>query len=161
MILHLDYRSLLSCNKSFVIPLILESIVIIRTQHMGSEVVFVWHTYASIICSQWKRWLLIHGIYHVCRSFNCTFSIGSANLTPRTVCIVYATCVDTNYYDMDGLTPPTGFRFDGNVAENWRLFKQRFNLYLMASGAKDKESDVQTSIFWHVIRGGAGLYTTH
>lgn len=49
------------------------------------------------------------------------------------------------------LTLPSGLVFTGNVAENWKLFKQRFELYLEASGGKEKPESTQTSILSHLI----------
>lgn len=60
-----------------------------------------------------------------------------------------------------GLKPPSGLQFTGNVSENWKLFKQRFNLYLTASGANTKPDETQASIFLHVIgEEGLAIYNT-
>ena len=40
---------------------------------------------------------------------------------------------------------------NGNIAENWRKFKQRFSLYCKATGADEKESDVQCSLLLHLV----------
>ena len=39
----------------------------------------------------------------------------------------------------------------GNLAENWKRFKQRFGLYNVASGMSQKEEKAQTSMLLHVI----------
>lgn len=36
---------------------------------------------------------------------------------------------------MERLSPPTSMQLTGNLADNWKWFKQRFNIYLAASGA--------------------------
>ena len=49
------------------------------------------------------------------------------------------------------LTPPSSMRFDGNLAKNWKRFKQRFNIYLNASGAGGDDEKKKASILLHVI----------
>jgi len=39
----------------------------------------------------------------------------------------------------------------GNLAENWKRFKQRFNIYLAASGAGGDDERLKASISLHVI----------
>ncbi|XP_035234278.1 uncharacterized protein LOC118206119 [Stegodyphus dumicola] len=48
---------------------------------------------------------------------------------------------------MEFCRPPQGLSFDGNVAENWRRFKQRFQIYMKASGNASKDSDVKVALF--------------
>lgn len=52
---------------------------------------------------------------------------------------------------MDSLRPPRELSFTGNVAENWRRFKQRFELYMIASGASSQKDDVKVAILLHVL----------
>ncbi|XP_038075576.1 uncharacterized protein K02A2.6-like [Patiria miniata] len=52
---------------------------------------------------------------------------------------------------MDVLPPPSALELTGNVAENWKRFKQRFQLYIDAIGASKKDDRQQTSILLHVI----------
>ncbi len=54
---------------------------------------------------------------------------------------------------MDVLPPPSALELTGNVAENWKKFKQRFQLYISAIGVSKKvDNDNQlTSILLHVI----------
>ena len=40
---------------------------------------------------------------------------------------------------------------DGNLAKNWKKFKQRFELYMEASGAADKEDKMKACLLFHVI----------
>jgi hypothetical protein len=39
----------------------------------------------------------------------------------------------------------------GNLADNWKRFKQRFNIYLAASGSGGDDDKLKASIFLHVI----------
>jgi len=52
---------------------------------------------------------------------------------------------------METLKPPRGLEFSGNLSENWKRFWQRFDLYLRATGGDEKDDDVKTAIFLHVI----------
>ena len=49
------------------------------------------------------------------------------------------------------LKPPSGLQLTGNLAENWQKFKQRFDLYSVASGLKEKSEDVQASALLHMV----------
>lgn len=52
---------------------------------------------------------------------------------------------------MEGLKPPAGLDLQqGNLSENWRRFRQRFELYLTAIGGASKPDKVQSSLFLHV-----------
>ncbi|XP_039870493.1 uncharacterized protein LOC120723214 [Simochromis diagramma] len=52
---------------------------------------------------------------------------------------------------MEGLKPPAGLDLlQGNLSENWRRFRQRFELYLAATGGASKPPKVQSSLFLHV-----------
>lgn len=56
---------------------------------------------------------------------------------------------------------PSGLVLTGNVAENWKLFKERFELYLEASGGKEIPESTQTSILLHLIgEEGFTIYNT-
>lgn len=52
---------------------------------------------------------------------------------------------------MDKLSPPSCMQLTGNLADNWKRFKQRFNIYLAASGAGADDEKLQANIFLHVI----------
>lgn len=52
---------------------------------------------------------------------------------------------------MDRLSPPTPMQLTGNLADNWKRFKQTFNIYLAASGAGGDDDKLKASIFLHVI----------
>ncbi|KAL7849546.1 hypothetical protein SRHO_G00211690 [Serrasalmus rhombeus] len=52
---------------------------------------------------------------------------------------------------MEGLKPPAGLELlHGNLSENWRRFRQRFELYLEATRSAGKPAKVQASLFLHV-----------
>nr|XP_054606603.1 uncharacterized protein K02A2.6-like [Nothobranchius furzeri] len=52
---------------------------------------------------------------------------------------------------MDKLSPPSSMQVTGNLAENWKRFKQRFNIYLTASGAGGDDEKLKAHILLHVI----------
>lgn len=52
---------------------------------------------------------------------------------------------------MDKLSPPTSMQLTGNLADNWKRFKQRFNIYLAASGAGGDDEKLKAHILLHVI----------
>ena len=47
---------------------------------------------------------------------------------------------------MDKLKPPKELSFEGNVADNWRRWKQQFLLYMNATGADEQDEKIQCSI---------------
>ena len=52
---------------------------------------------------------------------------------------------------MEGLKPPAGLDLlHGNLSENWRRFRQSFELYLTAAGGASKSAKVQSSLFLHI-----------
>ena len=57
---------------------------------------------------------------------------------------------------MDQFKLPQGLSFEGNVSENWRRWKQKFEVYMKASGAAGKPEDVKVAILLHCI-GDEGL----
>ena len=52
---------------------------------------------------------------------------------------------------MGHMKPMGPLKMDGNVAENWRKWRQRWNLYAKASGADEKDEEIQCAIFLHKI----------
>ena len=52
---------------------------------------------------------------------------------------------------MEKLPAPKPLRLDGNLAENWRRWKQRFELYIIATEANKKSEKIQSSILLHTI----------
>ena len=43
----------------------------------------------------------------------------------------------------------------GDIAENWKKWKQRWTLYALASGAAEKDESVQCAILLHIIGEGS------
>jgi hypothetical protein len=52
---------------------------------------------------------------------------------------------------MEMLNAPAPLSLAGNVAENWRRFKQRYELYRLASGANIRGENVQVPLLLHVM----------
>ena len=51
---------------------------------------------------------------------------------------------------MDKLSPPKQLNLQGNMAENWHKWKQRFELFAAASGLSEKDEKVQVAMLLHV-----------
>lgn len=51
---------------------------------------------------------------------------------------------------MEQLKPPNSLCFEGNLAENWRAWIQKFDLYLIATGIAEKSEKVKCATFLHV-----------
>lgn len=51
---------------------------------------------------------------------------------------------------MEQLKPPNSLCFEGNLAENWRTWIQKFDLYLVATGITEKSDKVKCATFLHV-----------
>lgn len=49
------------------------------------------------------------------------------------------------------LPPPSTLSLDGNLKENFRRFKQQFEIYMSATGLSEKEDEVKTNTLLHVI----------
>ena len=47
--------------------------------------------------------------------------------------------------------PPEPLSFDGNLAENWHRWKQRFEIYMTASGRDTKSDAIKSATFLHVV----------
>lgn len=57
--------------------------------------------------------------------------------------------------------PPEELRFKGDVASNWKLWKQKFNLYLLASGKSEKKDDVKIAVLLSLLGDeGIQIYNT-
>ena len=52
---------------------------------------------------------------------------------------------------MDKLIPPPPLVLTGNLAENWRKFKQRFTLFVTATDKDGKSDKVKSSILLSTI----------
>ena len=58
-------------------------------------------------------------------------------------------------------SPPQLLSFEGNLSNNWRLWKQEFTLYLDATESSSKADKVNSSIFLTCIgKNGRGIYNT-
>ena len=53
---------------------------------------------------------------------------------------------------MDKLSPPEALNLNGNIAENWRRWKQHFKIFSLASGLSEKDVGVQATTFLHMAR---------
>ena len=55
---------------------------------------------------------------------------------------------------MDQLSPPEvlSLHVDGNIAKNWRQWKQHFGIFSLASGLSGKDTKVQAATILHVAR---------
>ena len=51
---------------------------------------------------------------------------------------------------MDKLSPPEALNLDGNIADSWRRWKQRFEIFSLASGLSGKDAKIQAATFLHV-----------
>lgn len=49
------------------------------------------------------------------------------------------------------LTPPSSLLFEGNIAANWKKWKQKFFLYLEATGLDTKPESRQVALLLHII----------
>ena len=59
------------------------------------------------------------------------------------------------------LSQPPSMEFSGAVAANWKKFRQRFELYLDASGKAGENDKVKTSLLLHIIgEEGLDIYNT-
>lgn len=52
--------------------------------------------------------------------------------------------------------PPEPLVVDGNVADNWKRFSQKFDVFLTASGLSGKPAEIQVAVFLNLI-GDDGL----
>ena len=62
---------------------------------------------------------------------------------------------------MSAFKPPSTLSLEGNVADNWRKWKQRFQLYMEASGSMKKPEKQRVAIFLHLVgEEGLEIYNT-
>ena len=59
------------------------------------------------------------------------------------------------------LHPPEKLVLNGNLKENFRKFKQQFEIYITTTGLKDKTADIQCATLLHVIGPDAVEILTH
>lgn len=51
--------------------------------------------------------------------------------------------------------PPGTLSLEGNLSENWRVWIQKFDIYLIASGIAEKSDKVKCATFFHFAGGDA------
>lgn len=56
--------------------------------------------------------------------------------------------------------PPGTLRLEGNLSENWRVWIQKFDIYLIASGIAEKSEKVKCATFLHVADDAIKVYNT-
>lgn len=62
---------------------------------------------------------------------------------------------------METFKPPEQLELSGNIADNWRRFKRRFDIYMDARSSVNKGDRTKTSILLYVIGESAlELYNT-
>ena len=52
---------------------------------------------------------------------------------------------------MDKLPALKPLKLEGNLAENWRRWKQRYKLFMTATEASKKSGKIQSSLLLHLI----------
>ena len=50
---------------------------------------------------------------------------------------------------MDKLNKPDPLSLEGNISENWRRWKQQFEIFMTATGTDDKSDDVKSATLLH------------
>ena len=73
----------------------------------------------------------------------------ASGLVPTIIIFVYFLILVS--VNMDKFEPPNSMSFDGNVAENWDVWKQELELYLVATEKKGKSNKIKISILLHCI----------
>ena len=62
---------------------------------------------------------------------------------------------------MDRVKPPKSLSLEGNVQENWKIWKQNFKFYLIATEYTEKSQEVKAGLFLHCVGDSARqLYNT-
>ena len=62
---------------------------------------------------------------------------------------------------MDAFVKPSQLSFEGNLAENWRRFKQKFEIFIIASGFEKKSDKEKYCMFLNIAGEQAiELYNT-
>lgn len=52
---------------------------------------------------------------------------------------------------LTALKPPEPLIFDGNVSENWKKWKKKFEIYIMATECSSKSDEIKVAILLHTI----------
>ncbi len=53
---------------------------------------------------------------------------------------------------MEGFVKPNQVSFEGNVAENWKRFKQKFEIFVIASGYEKKSNKEKCCMLLNLAR---------
>lgn len=61
---------------------------------------------------------------------------------------------------MDSFHKPSALSLDGNTSENWRRFKQQFDIYLTASGKGNKADEVKIAILLNFAEDAIEVFNT-
>ena len=54
---------------------------------------------------------------------------------------------------MDRLQPPKPLIMEGNLLQNWKLWKQEFNLFMIATGYTEKADKFTVTLHWGKSQG--------
>ena len=54
-------------------------------------------------------------------------------------------------HEMEQLKPPESMCLQGNLAENWKMFEQKFRLYLSAIGYDSRAVTTKSSVLLHLL----------
>lgn len=46
---------------------------------------------------------------------------------------------------------PASLNLEGNVAQNWKKFKQQFEIYLVATGKNEKSDEIKIALLLNII----------
>ncbi|KAL5021208.1 hypothetical protein ScPMuIL_000363 [Solemya velum] len=65
--------------------------------------------------------------------------------------LLFLTWCQSKNRKMDKLSPPPQLNLTGNLAENWRRFKQQYEIYEAASGTDQRDERVRSMTFLHVV----------
>ena len=60
-----------------------------------------------------------------------------------------------DFIKMDNFHKPSALSFDGNTSENWRRFRQQYEIYLTASAREKKDDAVNLAILLNFAGEGA------
>lgn len=62
---------------------------------------------------------------------------------------------------MNNIRPPDELKLSGNVHENWKVFRQSFELYLLAAGLDDEDDQRKIALLLTVAgRAALDVYNT-
>jgi hypothetical protein len=63
--------------------------------------------------------------------------------------------------DSTQFKPPGTLSFHGNISENWRRWKQKLDVYMLATESAKKDDEIKVAILLHCIGDkGVEIYNT-